>query len=138
MIIEILTNGWCNIKFEKTNCRVNASYLTDVPNDLLDMCINYYNNNTASCYFDSEGSTATLVLTPDTAFIIHEGEHLGLIKLLESPKEIIDCIVKEIVKQIDSAASFLSCECDDLFQYEKRKSELIQKLYFVHDKSNSN
>ena len=130
MIIEILTNGWCNIKFEKTNCRVNASYLTDVPNDLLDMCINYYNNNTASCYFDSEGSTATLVLTPDTAFIIHEGEHLGLIKLLESPKE--------IVKQIDSAASFLSCECNDLFQYEKRKSELIQKLYFVHDKSNSN
>lgn len=96
------------------------------------------NNNTASCYFDSEGSTATLVLTPDTAFIIHEGEHLGLIKLLESPKEIIDCIVKEIVKQIDSAASFLSCECNDLFQYEKRKSELIQKLYFVHDKSDSN
>lgn len=34
MIIEILTNGWCNIKFEKTNCRVNASYLTDVSNDL--------------------------------------------------------------------------------------------------------
>ena len=81
MKMGILTNGWCNIKFEKTNCRVNASYLTDVPNDLLDMCINYYNNNTASCYFDSEGSTATLVLTPDTAFIIHEGEHLGLIKL---------------------------------------------------------
>lgn len=138
MIIEILTNGWCNIKFEKTNCKVKASYLTDVPNDLLDMCINYYNNNTASCYFNSEGSTATLVLTPDTAFVIHEGEHLCLIKLLESPKEIIDCIIKEITKQIDSAASFLSCEYDDSSQYEERKFELTKKVYFVHDKSDSN
>lgn len=133
-MINILANGWCNIKFEKTGYKINASYLTDAPNDLLDMCVNYCNNNTASCYFDSEGSTATLVLTPDTAFVIHEGEHLGLIKLLESPKEIIDCIVNEIAKQIDSAANFLSSEHDVPCQYEERKFELRQKIYFVHDK----
>lgn len=104
MIIKNIIFGWFNMCFDKTGVEgteIKASYLRDVPNDLMQMCEDYLNRKTAICYFDEEDSTATLCLTPDIAYIIFNNETSKLVKLEESPKEIIMILISDMIHHFE-------------------------------------
>ena len=66
-------HGWCNFKLGNFDGR--PSYITEVPVDLLNAFISYHLNGSGSAYFDEEGSTFVLVLSPDSVYIIEEKEN---------------------------------------------------------------
>ena len=65
------------------------------------MCEDYLNRKIAICYFDEEDSTATLCLTPDIAYIIFNNETSKLVKLEESPKEIIMILISDMIHYVE-------------------------------------
>ena len=52
--------GWCD--FVLGDFHGHPSYLTDVPVDLLEAFISYFENGTGTAFFDEEGSEFTLIL----------------------------------------------------------------------------
>lgn len=121
--------GWCQFRLD--NFYATPSYLTDVPVDLLNAFINYHVNGSGSAYFDEEGSTFTLVLTPDSVYIIAERERPILYSL---PEIKINELEKELVSDIeycldDWAAEFITCEnINEIKKHRNEITALIDKL----------
>ena len=132
MIIKNIIFGWFNMCFDKTGVEgteIKASYLRDVPNDLMQMCEDYLNRKTAICYFDEEDSTATLCLTPDIAYIIFNNETSKLVKLEESPKEIIMILISDMIHHFEDIYTFTpDFEFLSDKEKEKRKESYQNKL----------
>lgn len=129
MIIRQIKFGWCSLCFDDTGAKVNASYLTDIFDDLTHMCEEYLNRKTASCYFDEEGTTSVLCLTPDEAYIIFNKNTLCLVKLKEAPEEIIKDIINDLLSHIEDMCA-LDIDYDTLSDEEKdrRKSAYKHRL----------
>lgn len=116
MIIKYMKYGWCKMSFTIDNissygscyrdATINASYITDVPDDLMDMCEDYLKKQSAICLFDEEGSTATLSLTTNNAFIIYDGAMLEVAKLEKSPLEIVKTIVDDLNTLFEDMCAF--------------------------------
>lgn len=139
-IIESLKYGWCILNFAKTGFSFGVSDLRDVPDDLIEMCCNYIKNNTASCYFNCEDQDATLVVNPDTAYIIinTDDDELNVLKLEEEPQYIIKNIVDGLLKNIKDVAKF-HCRGEEFedstaLNTNERILELTNKLYWIHDR----
>lgn len=126
MIIRQIKFGWCSLCFDNTGAKVNASYLTDIFDDLIHMCEEYLNRKTASCYFDEEGTTAVLCLTPYEAYIIFNKNTLCLVKLKEAPKEIIKDIINDLLIHLEDMCA-LDIDYDTLSDEEKDRRKTVYK-----------
>ena len=93
--------GWCNFKLGDFKGR--PSYLTDVPVDILDALISYHTNGCGVVYFDEEGSSFMLILSPYSVFIIEEKDKAILhyyddIDIMKLENEILNDIESNIDK----------------------------------------
>lgn len=88
--------GWCNFNLETFHG--NPSHLTDVPVDLLNAFIQYHATGTGIAWFDEEGATFTLVLTPCSPFVIEEKDK----PILHDFSDIeIEALEKELIGDIE-------------------------------------
>lgn len=119
-------HGWC--KFELGGFRGHPSYLTDVPVDILEMCINYKKKNAAICDFDEEGSDFVLIFANGEVYVIATREDSMLYRFPETtPEALIEEIILDIERNLDLWNEEFSIE-EDSDEIEKHKSEIIQKL----------
>lgn len=119
-------HGWCN--FELGKFRGNPSYLTDVPLDILEMCINYKKKNASICYFDEEGSDFVLIFANGEVYVIATREDSMLYRFPETtPEALIEEIILDIERNLDLWNAEFTIE-EDSDEIEKHKSEIIQKL----------
>lgn len=111
-------HGWCD--FTLGSFKGVASYLTDVPLDLLDAFINYHKKGTGVVVFDEEGSYFTLLLTEYNSgiFIIEERDEVVLHDFLNLN---IDDLERELISDIESDlrgwSEFLSIGLKSQIQY---------------------
>lgn len=84
---KIMLDGWCG----------NASYLTDVPNDVLDSFINLLKNRKISSFYcDAEGWEYIIVLDFNIVYLIEEKDET---KLYSFNKKIVD-LAEEVYSDI--------------------------------------
>lgn len=93
--------GWCD--FELGDFHGHPSYLTDVPVDLLETFISYFENGTGTASFDEEGSEFTLILKHHTILIMEEKETLichkySNLDTIDLAKELIFDILRDRYK----------------------------------------
>lgn len=89
--------GWANIIIGKT-C-ITASYLTDVPFDLLDGFIDcMVNYKTVAINFDEEGSSGYLVLNGVVAYVFTVRENVEA----ENEQFYVDDLAKELIEDIQA------------------------------------
>lgn len=122
-------NGWCNFKlgdFEDT-----PSYLTDMPSDLLDAFLDYYNKGMGMAWFDEEGTEFTLVINPYSLFIIAEREETPV--LYDFSKMNVSDLGKELIEDIErDFAEWADFTYEDdrtlILQYKNKVSQKIKEL----------
>lgn len=117
-------HGWCDFKLGSFTG--TASYLTDVPIDLLDAFIDYYTKGYGVVVFDEEGSYFTFVLTRynQGVFVIEERDVVALSSFsIMNP----DDLAKELINDIENDLMRWSVEFtfDDI---EKHRHEISQKI----------
>ena len=117
-------HGWCDFKLGSFTG--TASYLTDVPIDLLDAFIDYYTKGYGVVVFDEEGSYFTLVLTRynQGVFVIEERDVVALSSFnIMNPND----LAKELINDIENDLTRWSIEFtfDDIAQH---KNEILQKI----------
>lgn len=104
-------HGWCD--FILGDFYGSPSYLTDVPNDLLDAFISYHVNGYGMAWFDEEGTEFTLVITPYSIFIIEEKDK----PILHDFSEVnVETLGKELIEDIESDLaewSMFYCDYDE-------------------------
>lgn len=124
-------HGWCNIKigdFEGV-----ASYLTDVPFNCLAAFIQYFdrssNLNSASVYFDEEGTEFYTVFDYYSTYIIIEREEKPELKYLDDVgiKQLANELIEDLERDFDC---WVKWECyDDPEEGREDKLRLgIEKL----------
>ena len=88
-------NGWC--EFRLGEFRGTPSYLTNVPMDVLDMCLDYQKKGAGICYFDEEGPDFVLIFAHGEVFIIAcRGEQPSLYQFNQiTPEKLIKEIVND-------------------------------------------
>ena len=123
-------HGWCDFMLsdEKDNLFVGTpSYVTNVPVDLLQAFLDYKTKGQGIAWFDEEGTEFTLVLNPDSMFVIAENEHT---ELIDFNKVKIDNLIKELIQDIESDLiewSMFYCGCYDEEEIKVNR-ELIRNL----------
>ena len=118
--------GWCN--FELGEFKGSPSYLTDVPVDILEMCIDYKKKNASICYFDEEGSDFVLIFANGEVYIIATREDSMLYKFPEiTPEALIEEIILDIERNLDLWDAEFTIE-ENPNEIEKHKLKIIQKL----------
>ena len=118
--------GWCN--FELGEFKGSPSYLTDVPLDILEMCIDYKKKNASICCFDEEGSDFVLIFANGEVFIIAAREDSMLYKFPETTPE---ALIKEIVLDIERDLELWNAEFtmeEEHNEIKKHKLKIIQKV----------
>jgi len=98
-MLTITGAGWAKIELgEFSNY---ASYLTDIPNDILDAILNVFKTNSPQCvYFDGEGLDFYIVFTEYEIFVINELRKLTYIDINLS-NSIYNEILNDIKSNID-------------------------------------
>lgn len=122
-------HGWCNFKLG--DFKGVASYLTDVPLDLINAFIDYHEKGSGVVIFDEEGSYFTLVLTAYNCgiYIIEEKEECITHSFWDMN---IEDLEKELISDIESNlhgwSSFIMCGLQSKLEYEKIIKQKIDKL----------
>lgn len=120
--------GWCHVELGKF--KGSASYLTDVPYDVLDALIKHFEHgDIMGVYFDEEGSDFILVIDRLYSYIIATRETDKLYKIDIYNDELAKEIISDIENNINGWADWLSY--DDELNVDDRKSklqEMIEKL----------
>lgn len=120
-------HGWCD--FELGNFRGTASYLTDVPIDLLDAFIGYYTKGHGVVVFDEEGSYFTLVLTRynNGIFVIEERDFVAIYDFSDKNP---DDLAKELINDLENDLKRWAVEFtfDDIEEHKHEISQKIAKL----------
>lgn len=97
--------GWCN--FDLDNFHGRPSYLTNVPIDILESFINYWENGTGiSIYFDEEGSSFNLVVDPYNVYIIECKDEPKLIISNKSIEELTAEVITDIENDFQGWCNF--------------------------------
>ena len=121
-------NGWCN--FTLGDFRGSPSYITDVPIDILQACVDYYEKGSGIAWFDEEGSEFSFVLTPYSCFIIEEKETPILHDFSEmNVTDMIKEIVHDIESNIDSWMDFLTSP-------DGNKQKILKMINYLKNKLN--
>ena len=130
-MIENPKHGWCS--FQLGDFVGTASYLTDVPVDLLDVFINYYTNGYGVAVFDQEGSYFTLVLTQYNwgIYIIEELNEAILYDFSNDRNISVESLAKELINDIESDLTSWSVEFvinDDQEEITQHRNEIRQRI----------
>lgn len=121
-------HGWCD--FELGKFKGHPSYLTDVPLDLLKAILEWWKQGWSCCFFDEEGSEFTLVLTPDSVYIIEEKDCTTLITFPDVDRRELSA---EIISDVESCIDNWCFEfmLDDMTERRlQSRKEYIQKLIY--------
>lgn len=122
--------GWCNFKLG--TFFGTPSYLTDVPVDLLDAFINYYEKGSGTVVFDEEGSHFTLVLTSYNLgiFIIEEKEKPILYNLCDMEiSSLKDELIRDIEQNFEEWVRFITSDDEeDILSHRKELETKLAKL----------
>lgn len=127
-MIDAMKNGWCNLSFQTKGNEKNgellifASYLTNVPEDILHFCEEYLSNGTASVWFDEEGSFATIVATPDDVYAIVSGDGDQLVVLDYNPKDFVRKWLTDLLAFQSKVVAFRT-DYEDLSEKERLSIE---------------
>lgn len=120
-------HGWCD--FELGSFRGTASYLTDVPIDLLDAFIDYYTKGYGVVVFDEEGSEFILVLTRynNGIFVIEERDFVAINDFSSKNP---DDLAKELISDLENDLKRWAVEFtfDDIEEHKHEISQKIAKL----------
>lgn len=111
--------GWTHVSIGEFEGE--ASYITEVPIDVLDAFIDYYKLHKNICVdFNEEGSTFVLVVSSDIdIFVISEREQITTYKIDMSVDELANEIINDFEQDIKGW---------EYFTYEYRKLEVKSKL----------
>lgn len=127
--------GWCIVRIG--NFAGHASYLTDIPFDILDsilLLIKY--GQTPIIHFDEEGSRFYIVIDEYYVDVISSRDERELYTFEVDRRGFILDIVNDIYNNIDAFAAFTY---DEWPTSEKRKKKLLKKIAkireFVKDKN---
>lgn len=120
-------HGWCNVHITDTTTNTTfnetASYLTDVPVDTLQLCIDYLTNGYGMAYYDCEGTEFSIIINPHSLFIIHEADEP---KLLDFSNININDFIKEIFNDFNTNIDVWAKEFDQNFNNDTDKSHKIK------------
>lgn len=117
--------GWCN--FEIDDFCVRPSYLTDVPTDLLDCFLSYYERCAGACFFDLEGDSFTLVLSDSQIFVVL-GD--GSIRYFTNftIKELAKSLIVDISANLEDWVLWnIADDENNRTEYLARKQKLLEK-----------
>lgn len=106
-----------------------ASYITDVPNEILDALINLFKTNCPQCvYFDGEGSDFYVVFDKWEVFVIDTFRKLTYVEL-DIGQKIFNEILDDIKNNIDIWAEW-NPSADDLSESEisEERDNLFRKI----------
>ena len=113
--------GWCDFKLG--NFTGTPSYLTNVPMDLLDACIDYYTRRYGVAHFDEEGSEFILLLEGYTPYIIEEKDDVKV-------HAFYDLNIKDLAKEvITDIISNLDGWCDNFVRYGDPKDQELSEQF---------
>ncbi len=124
--------GWCTFKLD--NFVGSASYITDVPVDLLQTFINYEQTGSSVCSFDEEGSTFIFVIENcNTEYIISERQSTEVFQFNKDVSDLEKEVIKDIESDLDTwGESFeVSNEPEDI---DKHTAEIKSLLYILKHK----
>lgn len=119
--------GWCN--FELGDFKGTPSYLTDVPCDLLNAFIDYYEKGYGVAVFDEEGSYFTIVMTAYNwgVYIIEEKDYPKLRNLCDfDVEDLKDELISDIERDLNGWSEFITD--DDPEEIMIHRSEIRQKI----------
>lgn len=125
-------HGWCTFSIgkDKDHCFTDrASYLTNVPVDLLDAFVTYTLNGYGCVVFDAEGHDYTLVLTEynQSIYIIDGNNHLIDLSNLDA-----DDLIKELIEDIESDLdNWISFSAFDEKEEEENKRSITDLLFIL-------
>lgn len=124
-------HGWCD--FILGDFYGSPSYLTDVPNDLLDAFISYHANGYGIAWFDEEGTEFTLVITPYSIFIIEEKDKPILYDFSEVNVEDLEKeLIEDIEKNLEGWSEFSTD--DDEEEITEHLSEIERKIMMLKNR----
>lgn len=119
--------GWC--KFKLNDFVGNASYLTNVPLELLEAFVNFWNNSSAlAVHFDEEGTEFTLVINPNSIFIIVERDEKPELIYIENYVENLTLeLIKDIEADFDGWVNFITSD-DEEDTAEQRQALIVNLI----------
>lgn len=119
--------GWCEFNIE--DFTGTPSYLTDVPIDTLQAFIDLFKKGSGCVYFDEEGTSFTLVLTPYSVFIISEQEEEPKIIVVDKNVfELAEELVHDIEQNIQGWTYFITIDENDDANHKEEILQLISEL----------
>lgn len=125
-------HGWCTFSIGKDNDHRftdRASYLTNVPVDLLDAFVSYTLNGSGCVVFDAEGYYYTLVLTKynQSIYIIDGDNHL-----IDFSDLNVDDLIKELIEDIESDLdNWISFSAFEKKEEEENKRSITDLLFIL-------
>lgn len=132
MFEDIKENGWLTVKAEGFEGR--ASYITDVPLDILDALIRYQRNKeTVPVCFDCEGSEFYLLILNDfSVYIIDERDvYAKIILISRDADDFTEKILSEIREKEEQFLDFLfipyTKQEEEYNQYKNQYKEEMEK-----------
>ena len=124
--------GWCTFKLD--NFTGSASYITDVPVDLLQTFINYEQTGSGVCSFDEEGSNFVFVIEDcNKEYIISKRQSTEVFQFYKDVSNLEKEVIKDIESDLDAwGESFeVSNESKDI---AKHTAEIKSLLYILKHK----
>ena len=90
----------------------SLSYIEDVFDELIDMCINYYNNNFAVHHFNCEDKYVTFIIDNDKIIILIDENCLNAYICEDNPMTFIKKLYEDFDNDIDELIHFNSNSCN--------------------------
>lgn len=129
-------HGWCDFKLG--TFEGHPSYLTTVPVDLLNAFIDYHLKGCGAVWFDEEGTEFTLVVTPNSLFLIEEKDGPVLYDFSDAKgifaleKELIE----DIEKDVDAWAVNFSIFSEETSTVKEKICQKLEELKGIRNKRN--
>lgn len=122
--------GWTNLQLG--NFSERASYLTDIPNDCLDIFINAIQNNVpAVVYFDAESWDFHLVSSYYRTYIILDKDKLEIFIYDKTIKEVAKELINDIENYFDEWVNWEGYDDKDENEIIERRNLLNEKLLML-------
>lgn len=124
-------HGWCDFKIEDDNNNVffgTPSYTTNVPVDLLDAFVQYYEKGEGFAWLDEEEEGGfRFILTPYNTYI-EERETEIFHKISVPVRKLAKELIEDIESDLDRWAKFY-CGYDNIDSIDENKEIMLAYIY---------
>lgn len=104
----------------------SLSYIEDVFDELIDMCVNYYNNNFAVQHFNCEDKYVTFIIDNDKIVILIDENCLNAYICEDNPTDFIKKLYEDFDNDIDELIHFNSNSYN--FYEDEDKTSYIEEV----------